>query len=460
MENTEKYRGATSELDSEAIQKLYYEYQMTNQEIADMTWSTKANVNKVLIHGIKHYTSWFMEMLSEDDDKIFRKMLMYHKFSYWNEKQQRRYLIKNSRDGKICLIYFDEKCVKCMFDEFVPEDLKTLSIVEKMNIYNEMDYEVLKCSERDSILKKECILLNGDSKQLFKKAAHKRNMKGKEYAQFLGFESCLTEKDSIRDSRIIKFFEEHMVDGVVQLSSSPENQWIRNYAHRYGMHLDEFLDFYGYKKSRRADEYVSENKNIKYKKELSKYIIEPPNIVYFSSQDKIYQTIYNVAKLNEMSIDEYILSLGYVRSKKSNTIKELTEEIDEIIDLEEQEIRKKEISENKIERNHKLIDKLKRAYDYECQLCSNEQRMPIEKQDGTKYVEVHHIKNLSEEYDEEGTLDRLNNLIVVCPNHHKMLHYHKGGYRKIKIVNEVLVFVNDSEEVIPIITNKHLKSDE
>ncbi|MFR7698267.1 MAG: hypothetical protein ACLU0A_13070 [Roseburia sp.] len=320
MENTEKYRGTTSELDSEAIQKLYYEYQMTNQEIADMTWSTKANVNKVLIHGIKHYTSWFMEMLSEDDEKIFRKMLMYHKFSYWNEKQQRRYLIKNSRDGKICLIYFDEKCVKCMFDEFVPEDLKTLSIVEKMNIYNEMDYEVLKCSERDSILKKECILLNGDSKQLFKKAAHKRNMKGKEYAQFLGFESCLTEKDSIRDSRIIKFFEEHMVDGVVQLSSSPENQWIRNYAHRCGMHLDEFLDFYGYKKSRRADEYVSENKNIKYKKELSKYIIEPPNIVYFSSQDKIYQTIYNVAKLNEMSIDEYILSLGYVRSKKSNNV--------------------------------------------------------------------------------------------------------------------------------------------
>lgn len=60
MENTEKYRGTTSELDSEAIKKLYYEYQMTNQEIADMTWSTKANVNKVLIHGIKHYTSWFM----------------------------------------------------------------------------------------------------------------------------------------------------------------------------------------------------------------------------------------------------------------------------------------------------------------------------------------------------------------------------------------------------------------
>ncbi|MFR8999643.1 MAG: HNH endonuclease [Anaerobutyricum soehngenii] len=62
------------------------------------------------------------------------------------------------------------------------------------------------------------------------------------------------------------------------------------------------------------------------------------------------------------------------------------------------------------------------------------------KKDGTKYVEVHHIKNLSEEYDEEGTLDRLNNLIVVCPNHHKMLHYHNGGYRKIEKTNNVFSF--------------------
>ncbi len=460
MENTEKYRGTISELDPEAIKKLYYEYQMTNQEIADMTWSTKANVNKVLIHGIKHYTSWSIEVLPEDDEEIFRKMLIYHKFSHWSKKKGKRYLIKNSIKGKICLIYFDDKYVKCMFDEFVPEELKTLSMVEKMNIYNEMDYEVLKCSERDSILKKECILLNEASKPIFRKAAQKRKMKGKEYAQFLGFERCLTEKDANRDSRIIKFLEEHMVDGVVQLSSAPENQWIRNYASRCGMHLDEFLSFYGYEKSRRADDYVSENKNIKYKKELSKYIIEPPNVVYFSSRDTIYQTIYNIAKLNEMSIDEYISSLGYVRSKKGNTIKELTDEINEIIDLEEQEIRKKETSQKKIERNHQLIDRLKRVYDYECQLCSNEQRMPIEKQDGTKYVEVHHIKNLSEEYDEEGTLDRVNNLIVVCPNHHKMLHYHNGGYQKIKLVNGSLMFVNDSEETIPIKKNKHLKNDE
>lgn len=459
MENTEKYRGTISELDPEAIKKLYYEYQMTNQEISDMTWGTKANVNKVLVHGIKHYTSWGIKKLLEEDEKIFKKMLLHHKFSYWDKKTQKQFLIKNSVDGKICFIYFDSDNVKCLFDEYVPEELKEISIIEKMNTYNEFDYEVLKHSGRDSVLKKESILLNDTSKMLFDKAARKRKMKGKEYAKFLGFEKYLTEKDTNRDSRIIKFLEEHLVDGEVYLSSASENQWIRAYASRCNMAIDEFVSFFGYTKSKYDYNYISERKNEKYRNELSKYIIELPNIVYFATQDTIYQTIYNIAKLNGVSIDEYVLSLGYVRSKASNTIKALTDEINEIIDLEESEIKRKEVSQKKIERNHQLIDRLKRIYDYECQLCSEEQNMPIKKEDGTKYVEVHHIKNLSEEYDEEGTLDRVDNLIVVCPNHHKMLHYHNGGYRKIKQVNGMLMFANDSEEMIPIIRNKHLKSD-
>ena len=72
-------------------------------------------------------------------------------------------------------------------------------------------------------------------------------------------------------------------------------------------------------------------------------------------------------------------------------------------------------------------------------------------------MEVHHINQLSLEFDEEGTLDRVNNLIVVCPNHHKILHYHNGGYSKIKKKNGELVFENDSPDIIPIIVNKHLK---
>lgn len=122
-------------------------------------------------------------------------------------------------------------------------------------------------------------------------------MKGKEYANFLGFEKYLTEKDTNRDSRIVNFFEEHLVDGEVYLSSSPENQWIRAYASRCNMSIDEFVSFFGYTKSKYDYNYISERKNEKFKNKLSEYIIEDPNIVYFSSQDIIYQTIYNIAKL-------------------------------------------------------------------------------------------------------------------------------------------------------------------
>ena len=48
MEKDKNYKGMVSEVDPIAIRKLYYEYRMTNQEISDMTWETKANINKIL----------------------------------------------------------------------------------------------------------------------------------------------------------------------------------------------------------------------------------------------------------------------------------------------------------------------------------------------------------------------------------------------------------------------------
>jgi predicted HNH restriction endonuclease len=214
------------------------------------------------------------------------------------------------------------------------------------------------------------------------------------------------------------------------------------------------------KKSKYDYNYVSQRKNEKYKNELKKYIVENPNTVYISSQEPIYQTLYNIAQQNNMTLDDYIQLLGYTRSKGRNSLIELSEEINKILSVENEKIEKKISSDEKIKRNHLLINRLKEFYSYECQLCTENQKMIIQKEDGTKYVEVHHIKNLSEEYDEEGTLDRLNNLIVVCPNHHKMLHYHNGGYRKIEKTNNVLAFTNESSDIIPIVHNKHLTSNE
>ena len=460
MAKDKNYKGMVSEVDPIAIRKLYYEYRMTNQEISNMTWETKANINKILNQGIKYYNPWIEHHLTEQLHQVFEDMLKKHIFNETSDDLSTCYLIKNNSTEKICFIWYDADSVHCLFDEDISLDLKTLAHSEHMDIYNELDYKVLEISETDSILKEPHIALTQISKKLFTKASRVRKMSSAEYANFLGFKGYLTERDTNRDSKIINFLEEHIIDGLVYLSSSPENQWIRNYASRCGMSLEDFLDYYGYKKSKYDYNYVSQRKNEKYKNELKKYIVENPNTVYISSQEPIYQTLYNIAQQNNMTLDDYIQLLGYTRSKGRNSLIELSGEINKILSVENEKIEKKISSNEKIKRNHLLINRLKEFYSYECQLCTENQKMTIQKKDGTKYVEVHHIKNLSEEYDEEGTLDRLNNLIVVCPNHHKMLHYHNGGYRKIVKTNNGLAFTNDSSDIIPIVHNKHLTSNE
>ncbi|MEJ2249612.1 MAG: HNH endonuclease [Candidatus Lokiarchaeota archaeon] len=52
----------------------------------------------------------------------------------------------------------------------------------------------------------------------------------------------------------------------------------------------------------------------------------------------------------------------------------------------------------------------------ECECCGN--TAPFEKQNGRKYLEVHHIKSLS-----EGGKDIPMNVAAICPNCHRALHY-------------------------------------
>lgn len=122
------------------------------------------------------------------------------------------------------------------------------------------------------------------------------------------------------------------------------------------MSLEDFLDYYGYKKSKYDYNYVSQRKNEKYKNELKKYIVENPNTVYISSQEPIYQTLYNIAQQNNMTLDDYIQLLGYTRSKGRNSLIELSGEINKILSVENEKIEKK-ISSNEKNKEKSSINK-------------------------------------------------------------------------------------------------------
>lgn len=61
-----------------------------------------------------------------------------------------------------------------------------------------------------------------------------------------------------------------------------------------------------------------------------------------------------------------------------------------------------------------LVQKLKKRYDYRCQICGYNFLMD----NGEYYCEAHYIEPVTE--DNEQTAE---NVLILCANHHRMFHY-------------------------------------
>jgi hypothetical protein len=71
------------------------------------------------------------------------------------------------------------------------------------------------------------------------------------------------------------------------------------------------------------------------------------------------------------------------------------------------------VEETRYRRNPALADTLKSYYRYRCQVCGND----FEPRYSTSLAESHHVQYLS-----QGGLDVSQNIIVLCPNHHRIVH--------------------------------------
>ncbi|WP_202986228.1 HNH endonuclease [Aliivibrio sp. S10_S31] len=67
-------------------------------------------------------------------------------------------------------------------------------------------------------------------------------------------------------------------------------------------------------------------------------------------------------------------------------------------------------------RNKRLVSKLKNLYQHKCQVTGED--FLFQKKNGTNYTEAHHLIPLG-----DGGSDRAENLIVICPQIHSMLHH-------------------------------------
>jgi len=97
----------------------------------------------------------------------------------------------------------------------------------------------------------------------------------------------------------------------------------------------------------------------------------------------------------------------------------------------------------KIRRLSRAIgDSLKELYSYRCQICDKQ----IGEKYGVQVIEAHHIDPFVKSLNNDAS-----NLIVICPNHHRIIHSAEPVF-----VREKLQFRYDNEYVEDIVLNRHL----
>lgn len=128
---------------------------------------------------------------------------------------------------------------------------------------------------------------------------------------------------------------------------------------------------------------------------------------YVTFVEEVYQKF--ISKYNSD------ICVGFDFFNKASSLTELNEEsLDEQVNYDDEAIPETfmTISEKK-KRNRKIVQELKNLYKNKCQVCGEF----IDMGKGVKYSEVHHIHPIGNEHN---GVDNKYNMIVLCPNHHKM----------------------------------------
>lgn len=318
----------------------------------------------------------------------------------------------------------------------------------------------------------------------------------KDMAEYFGFRYERQARSNVEDKHRKMLEERYVVNGNKVYIDTQDKFYLalRERSKRVGKTLDEYIEGLGFKRIKKGSipkghvlydwrkEYNHDVNNLIEKATIFlEKLANESNEVYLKSDSYEYETMWKYSYALDLKINELIEKCGFIRVYQplsNETIAEVdklefnietieeTMRSDILVQLDnlESNFKEKTTTSNKINRNNKLPKLLKRLYEYKCQLCNKEESIfpSIEMINGEEYVEVHHITQLSEGRDIEdesnSELDSYKNCIVVCCFHHKFLHYHHGGFKKLKLINGKLCFESEKGDVLPIITNYHLSA--
>ncbi len=138
-----------------------------------------------------------------------------------------------------------------------------------------------------------------------------------------------------------------------------------------------------------------------------------PMHIRAEDRDKVAPYVLRCGKVTEIG-NRVHDALEEAPAQRNYKLWALLQNNDRIVEDSPDQIRWITIPAHKeIRRNPELPFILKEFYKFKCQICG----WDFERDYGRPYSETHHVIWLS-----RGGVDHSNNLIVVCPNHHRIIH--------------------------------------
>ncbi len=154
---------------------------------------------------------------------------------------------------------------------------------------------------------------------------------------------------------------------------------------------------------------------------------EHGTVVATSREDALDKLVEIFGHGHNLNLDAYLEVRGLL-ANSLNKLQWAAEQPLEEVEETPKPRRKSRVVERGYERKHKLVDLAKHRADYRCEVAGCTVEL-FTKPDGQRYVEVHHLIGMA-----EGGPDTLENLVCVCANHHRELHY---GERKEELKKQL-----------------------
>lgn len=295
------------EVDSELVKILEKEYGFKTSWLMEWFNLSRQGIYNRLDKKINP-GRWSGRKLLLDEYNVLDSMIKNKK--YQTTVRDKNYYYLNNREDDGIFIIVSNIEIKAFFLEELPEKLACKIIDCKMNMLTEDEYTDAVAGRRVSILKDEFFIPS--NMYTFNVCASRRNMSVDEYSKFL-YGIPYSSNKQITDEKIIDFFENHLVNGTVAISSDPENQWIRSYVSRNGFSLADFVNLYGYDYANTTRD-MSDSIFDRHQKLLKEFVVEKSNIIYLPTRNPVYTKLCLYANNNGMKLDEYIEKLGFIRT--------------------------------------------------------------------------------------------------------------------------------------------------